>query len=446
MSETTKWTRDLTGVDIAAHASRHQDGGADEISLTGLSGEPADVVAKSLFDAYSIIAADTDDIPAAITMAASTIPARLAAGGIVAATPAQILAICSGQAAATFDWNSQALGNVGHIGIKLGVNNNVAIDYDESYTDPATDCFGGRFIIRGGATTGNTAHQIGGLIGDARILAANNKNWTSALYGVLGTFNILTGATGVFTQVAGLWSEGTISGGTITNWTGLQVTAPGGAGAVTNAYGIKVGAITKGGTLNYAIYTEDGIVRLGGLLSLANNILFTSQALSIVIANPTTLAICNDAAGTSYRNLNLATLSASNINFNATAQSLSAPNNDDGDYLMLKARDSDSDTLVEIARLAGAADPYFQATLPLRLFPIATASLPATPVEGMIAYDDTLNKFIVYTGAAWIPWVVAADISTAVSNHEAAADPHTGYVLETLTVVDTIKALVIAGL
>lgn len=38
------WTTGQTGVDVAAHKTRHQDGGADEISLTGLSGMPADVL------------------------------------------------------------------------------------------------------------------------------------------------------------------------------------------------------------------------------------------------------------------------------------------------------------------------------------------------------------------------------------------------------------------
>jgi hypothetical protein len=43
-----------------------------------------DVVLKSLFDAYSILAADTDNIPAALTVGASTIVGRKATGGIVA--------------------------------------------------------------------------------------------------------------------------------------------------------------------------------------------------------------------------------------------------------------------------------------------------------------------------------------------------------------------------
>ena len=40
---TGKWTDGLTGVDAASHKTRHQDGGADKIDLTGLSGVPADI-------------------------------------------------------------------------------------------------------------------------------------------------------------------------------------------------------------------------------------------------------------------------------------------------------------------------------------------------------------------------------------------------------------------
>ena len=36
------WTEGLTGVDVAAHHARHEDGSADEVSVTGLSGLLAD--------------------------------------------------------------------------------------------------------------------------------------------------------------------------------------------------------------------------------------------------------------------------------------------------------------------------------------------------------------------------------------------------------------------
>lgn len=47
-------------------------------------------VPKSLYDANTVLAATTDDTPAAVTMGASTILARLAAGDIKAATPSEL--------------------------------------------------------------------------------------------------------------------------------------------------------------------------------------------------------------------------------------------------------------------------------------------------------------------------------------------------------------------
>jgi hypothetical protein len=49
-----------------------------------------DVILKTLADANSILYAVTDNTPAALAMGASTIAARLAAGNVVAATPAEI--------------------------------------------------------------------------------------------------------------------------------------------------------------------------------------------------------------------------------------------------------------------------------------------------------------------------------------------------------------------
>lgn len=42
-----KWTKDLTGVDVADHSARHEDGGADEISLTGLAGTEIRLIPKA---------------------------------------------------------------------------------------------------------------------------------------------------------------------------------------------------------------------------------------------------------------------------------------------------------------------------------------------------------------------------------------------------------------
>ena len=73
------------------HNLRHQNGGDDEISLEGLSGEPVDTVNKSLFDANTILKADTDDTPEALTVAEERIVGRITSGNIDDLTPAQVL-------------------------------------------------------------------------------------------------------------------------------------------------------------------------------------------------------------------------------------------------------------------------------------------------------------------------------------------------------------------
>lgn len=63
----------------------------DETELDhALIGGTSPDVPKSLYDANTILKADSDNTPAALTMGASTILARLAAGVIKAATPAEI--------------------------------------------------------------------------------------------------------------------------------------------------------------------------------------------------------------------------------------------------------------------------------------------------------------------------------------------------------------------
>ncbi len=87
------------------------------------------------------------------------------------------------------------------------------------------------------------------------------------------------------------------------------------------------------------------------------------------------------------------------IIFTVDDQYISAPWGD-ATFTKLQAKDTGVGR-VEVARLQGAADPYLQFTLTPRFTPIATASLPGTPVEGMATYDDTKNAMTYYDGAAW---------------------------------------------
>lgn len=73
-----------------------------------------DVVTKALFDAYSILAADTDDTPAAIALAASEMIGRKDTGGIVALAKADVLTILNVEdgADATDATNVEAAGAI----------------------------------------------------------------------------------------------------------------------------------------------------------------------------------------------------------------------------------------------------------------------------------------------------------------------------------------------
>ena len=82
------------------------------ITLLNLLGS---VVLKSLFDANTILAADTDDTPAALTIAEQRLVGRITSGNIDDLTGAQALAILTGQAGAAFSWNSKNLTNTGTI-------------------------------------------------------------------------------------------------------------------------------------------------------------------------------------------------------------------------------------------------------------------------------------------------------------------------------------------
>jgi len=91
-------------------------------------------------------------------------------------------------------------------------------------------------------------------------------------------------------------------------------------------------------------------------------------------------------------------------------------------YLMLKAYDTDS-ALAEVARLQGAAVSYFQGTRGIVLLPTTE---PTTLVEGWLWYDSTADK-LKYKDASEVRILaIVADMTT----HEGAADPHTGYRLE----------------
>ena len=84
-------------------------------------------VLKSLYDAYSILMATTDDTPVALTVAEQRLIGRITGGAIAALTPAQIMALLSGGATAAFAMASQKI-----TGLAAATVNGDAMRFDET--------------------------------------------------------------------------------------------------------------------------------------------------------------------------------------------------------------------------------------------------------------------------------------------------------------------------
>jgi len=95
-----------------------------------------------------------------------------------------------------------------------------------------------------------------------------------------------------------------------------------------------------------------------------------------------------NTANTAYKNIRIGNIRvAGGIEFYATDKSIEAYKANNGKSY-LKAYDNDVGS-VEVARLQGAADPYFQATLPMVLKP---ATEPSALVEGHFWYHSTPDR------------------------------------------------------
>ena len=102
------------------------------------------------------------------------------------------------------------------------------------------------------------------------------------------------------------------------------------------------------------------------------------------------------AADDDYKSILARDLSITGRFFSQASPTSLEAGNGDSNFMILKARDNGV-TLVEVARLQGAADPYLQATLPMVLKP---SSEPGTVVEGHFWYDSTAKKLKFYNGTA----------------------------------------------
>jgi len=130
-----------------------------------------------------------------------------------------------------------------------------------------------------------------------------------------------------------------------------------------------------------------GLTGCGDIVIGANKLKMTNCLLK---QEDATHLVVKNVADTARSGLNANELGASS-NFQGliSAISLKAIANNNG-TLLLKAYDND-DAIAEVARLVGAVDPYFQATLPMRFLP---TSEPGAVLEGMVWYnraDDILK-------------------------------------------------------
>jgi len=104
------FTNPTTVISLEDHRVQHQDGGAGEISVTGLSGLLADdqhvldaeviavAIAKTTVDAQSVLGGVTDNTPVAIAVAEQTVVGRITSGNVVALTVAQLWGLLSNYA------------------------------------------------------------------------------------------------------------------------------------------------------------------------------------------------------------------------------------------------------------------------------------------------------------------------------------------------------------
>ncbi len=123
-----------------------------------------------------------------------------------------------------------------------------------------------------------------------------------------------------------------------------------------------------------------------GDISLGANFLRTTDLL-LKQLDANTFAL-KDSTDTLYKDIWLAKFIAfESFYFGASGYGINAANAD-GAFATLMARDT-GNTLIEIARLMGAADPYFQASLPMRFLPGVE---PGAVVEGMLWYLAATDK------------------------------------------------------
>lgn len=182
--------------------------------------------------------------------------------------------------------------------------------------------------------------------------------------------------------------------------------------------------ITDGGALTRYAYLMGGQDGLQLVSESSTNIIFNAAGNEVIPA------VTNDMSlGTSsyvWNEIYGKDIYATN---KVTITNYLDSGNTDAATFQLRARDSGVG-LVQIGAFVGAADPYLQLDH-LRLTPIATGSLPATAVEGMLYWNTTTDKLVIYNGG----WTDIGPGTGGTTDHGALTglgdDDHTIYLLAT---------------
>lgn len=169
------------------HAPRHESGGADVMNVDGLS---TDAILKATLDANTIIKADTDDTPVALAVAASRILGRKSSGGIAALTAAEVATILTLSAYVTkalFDANTILVANSDDTPVALTVAASRFLGRKAAGNIAAMTGAEAMALLTGqaGADFAMNTHKITGVVDPAANQDAATKNYADTTFAPL---------------------------------------------------------------------------------------------------------------------------------------------------------------------------------------------------------------------------------------------------------------------
>jgi hypothetical protein len=175
-----------------------------------------DVILKTLYDAYTILYADTNDIPAALVVGASTIVGRGAAGGIVALSKSAAQTVLNVADGATA--NAKA----------------TAAEIDTGTDDVK---FATALSI---SSSKNVPHIAPGASGG--VVVSDGTDWVRGASAPATAHDIFSATHGDTTGAAAVVDGDVIIGNATPKWSKLAISIPGGA-ALLNVFGIITGEL-----------------------------------------------------------------------------------------------------------------------------------------------------------------------------------------------------------